>query len=117
MIHCGTSHVRLPDMQSSCLPHLREYGIDVHLLLEQPAGEVDLSGDIATVYLDLADVRRLLPEVNQAHLRIRESASDNALETLELRQVQDRTITAALDRHSHHTQDMRLVRFLHASRQ
>lgn len=48
--------------------YLGEDSVDGHLLLEQAAGEVDLSCDVAAVDLDLADVRLLLPQLHKANL-------------------------------------------------
>lgn len=50
-------------------PHLREDGVDGHLLLEKAASEVYLGSNITPVDLDLADVRLLLPELDKADLQ------------------------------------------------
>lgn len=53
------------------ITHLREDGVHGNLLLEEPASEVHLGGDITPVNLDLADVSRLLPQFHEAHLNCR----------------------------------------------
>lgn len=54
-------------------------GLDGDLLLEEAIGELNLVGDVATVDLDLKDVRLLLAEVELADLGMRNDADDGAV--------------------------------------